>query len=581
MALVVGDVVASVSVPVRRRTIPLELKMLVFLGVSLTLGFIVIYPFVLLFINSFVITSPPQDAVYGLDAWRFALNDKGMLQALWNSVLVTVVRQGVSFPIAILFAWLIARTDLPAAKWLEFMFWLAFFLPVVPVTQAWILLAHPTAGLLNATLELLPFVDQGPFNIFSFWGIIWVHLLTNSISVKVMLLSPVFRNMDASLEDASRISGAGSLRTLWRVTVPVMTPAMATLLLVSVLRAVQSVEIELLLGLRFNFFVFGSKIFNLVRTEPPEFGAATAMGILVLGAVIPLILIHRWATVRRRFTTISGKYDANIQHLRQWRWPAFAMVFSVGMMMTVVPAIFLLMGTFMKFSGFFYGVPGGPWTLLHWQRILNDDVFLLSVKNTLYVALGSATISVIFFTLVAYIIVRMRSRLRIVLDMFTWMPYVMPGIVLALAWLWIVLQTPFLRPLYGTVFVLILVSSVSGLTLGVQIIKSNILQMGGELEEASSVTGASWFRTFTKVVMPLLAPTMVVIWVLNFVAAAGTAIIPAMLATAASRPLALLQLEQVMSSRLEEGSIVGVVVVLLTVGVAIIARTFGFRVGMR
>ena len=572
---------ASVSLPVRRRTIPLELKMLVFLGVSLTLGFIVIYPFVLLFINSFVITNPPVDAEYGLDAWRFALNDKGMLQALWNSLTVTIVRQSVSFPIAILFAWLIARTDLPAAKWLEFMFWIAFFLPVVPVTQAWILLGHPTAGLFNETLELLPFVGQGPFNIFSYWGIIWVHLMTNSISVKVMLLSPVFRNMDASLEDASRISGAGSLRTLLRVTVPVMTPAMATLLLVSVLRAVQSVEIELLLGLRFNFFVFGSKIFDLVRNEPPNFGAATAMGILVLGAVIPLILIHRWATVRRRFTTISGKYDANIQHLRQWRWPAFALVFGTGIMMTIVPAIFLLMGTFMKFSGFFYDVPGGPWTLLHWERILTDDVFLLSIKNTVFIALGSATISVIFFTLVAYIIVRMRSRLRIMLDMFTWAPYVMPGIVLALAWLWIVLQTPFLRPLYGTIFVLILVSSVSGLTLGVQIIKSNILQMGGELEEASSVTGASWFRTFTKVVMPLLAPTMVVIWVLNFVAAAGSAIIPAMLATAASRPLALLQLEQVMSSRLEEGSIVGVVVVLLTVGVAIVARTFGFRVGMR
>ena len=81
--------------------------------------------------------------------------------------------------------------------------------------------------------------------------------------------------------------------------------------------------------------------------------------------------------------------------------------------------------------------------------------------------------------------------------------------------------------------------------------------------------------------MPLLAPTMVVIWVLNFVSAAGTAIIPAMLATASSRPLALLQFEQVMSGRLEEASIVGIVVVLLTVGVAIVARIFGFRVGMR
>ena len=572
---------ATIPALIRPRGFSLELKVVVFAGAILTLGFSVLYPLVLLFINSFVITNPPVAAEYGLDSWRFALSDRGMLTALWNSVVVTFLRQGISFPIAILLAWLIARTNLPGAKWLEFGFWIAFFLPVVSVTQAWILLAHPSAGLLNQTVEYLPFVDQGPFNIYSLWGIVWVHLATNSIAIKVMLLTPAFRNMDAALEDASRLCGSSALGTLRRVTVPVMAPTMMTLLLLSILRAFQSVEIEVLLGLPIRYFVFGSKIFDLVQNEPPDFGAATAMGIIILAAIIPLIIGQYYMTSRRNYTTLTGKYQAQVNDLRRWKWPVFGFVVFLVFLMTIFPMIFLAMGSFMKFSGFFYDVPGGPWTTNHWVRILTDSTFLLSMRNTMFMALGAATLSTIFFTVLAYIIVRMKSRLVPILDFLTWVPYVLPGIVLILAWLWILLGTGgIFHPLYGTIFALILVSGLSGITLGVQIVKSNLRQIGAELEEASSVVGASWLVTFVRVVVPLMAPAMVVVWVLNFVAAAGTAILPALLASAGSKTLALLQFEQVTSGRLEEGSIVGIFVVLLTVGVAVVARVLGFRVGL-
>ncbi|MDE2835995.1 MAG: iron ABC transporter permease [Chloroflexota bacterium] len=572
---------ATLPAALRPRGFSLEFKVLVFAAAIITLGFSVIYPIVLLFINSFVTTNPPLPAEYGLDSWRFALSDRGMLIALWNSMVVTFLRQGISFPVAILLAWLIARTNLPGAKLLEFGFWIAFFLPVVSVTQAWILLAHPSAGLLNQTLEYLPFVDEGPLNIYSLWGIIWVHLATNSIAIKVMLLTPAFRNMDAALEDASRLCGASSLGTLRRVTVPVMAPIMMTLLLLSILRAFQSVEIEVLLGLPIRYFVFGSKIFDLVQNEPPDFGAATAMGIIILAAIIPLIIGQYYMTSRRNYTTLSGKYQAQVNDLRKWKWPVFGFVLFLVFLMTIFPMIFLVMGSFMKFSGFFYDVPGGPWTTLHWTRILTDGTFLLSMRNTFVMALGAATLSTLFFTVLAYIIVRMRSRLVPILDFLTWVPYVLPGIVLILAWLWILLGTGgIFHPLYGTIFALILVSGLSGITLGVQIVKSNLRQIGAELEEASSIVGAPWLVTLIRVVVPLLAPAMVVVWVLNFVAAAGTAILPALLASSSSKTLALLQFEQVTSGRLEAGSIVGIFVVLLTVGVAIIARVLGFRVGL-
>ena len=94
----------------------------------------------------------------------------------------------------------------------------------------------------------LPFVKQGPFNIYSFWGIVWTHLATNTIAIKVMLLTPVFRNMDAALEDASRVSGAGRIKTLWRIVVPVMKPAVLVVLIMSIIQSLQTFELEQVLG---------------------------------------------------------------------------------------------------------------------------------------------------------------------------------------------------------------------------------------------------------------------------------------------------------------------------------------------
>jgi iron(III) transport system permease protein len=200
--------------------------------------------------------------------------------------------------------------------------------------------------------------------------------------------------------------------------------------------------------------------------------------------------------------------------------------------------------------------------------------------NTLFLAIGGSTLSAVVYGVVAYVLVRWRFALRGPMDFLTWVPAALPGILIALAWFWIFLRTPLLTPLTGTIWALILVSGLSGMTLAIQLIKASILQMGTELEEASEVSGASWFTIMRTIIVPLLMPTMVVLWVIHFVAAAGNAIMPALLASAASKPLALRQLEYVLAGDLGRSSIVGIIIVLLNVSVAIIARRLGFRVGL-
>ena len=184
-------------------------------AVLAAVAFTVVYPMLLVALQSFQVAAPGEPARWGLDGWRAAFTEPGLRAALINTLTVTVVRQLISLPLAVLIAWLIARTNLPGRDWIEVGFWAAFFLPSLTVTLSWILLLDPDYGLINTWLARLPWVGK-PFNIYSFWGIVWVHVITGSLTVKVILLTPAFRNMNAALEEASRVAGASTLRTALR-----------------------------------------------------------------------------------------------------------------------------------------------------------------------------------------------------------------------------------------------------------------------------------------------------------------------------------------------------------------------------
>ena len=160
-----------------------------------------------------------------LDGWVKAFTTPGILKAISNTFALGATRQAIALVIGSFFAWLIARTDIPMKGTLEFFFWLSFFLPALPETMGWILLLDPKYGLLNQALMTVGLFTQPVFNIYSFWGIVWAHL-GGTVSIKVMLLAPAFRNLDSALEEASRISGAGARHTFFHIVVPVMMPAL-------------------------------------------------------------------------------------------------------------------------------------------------------------------------------------------------------------------------------------------------------------------------------------------------------------------------------------------------------------------
>jgi iron(III) transport system permease protein len=538
----------------------------------------VLYPAGVIVLSSFETPGGNLVSGFGLQAWKIAFADPAIISAIWNTLTITLARQAIALPIAILLAWVIARTDVPGAMTLEFLFWLGYFLPPLPVTMGWILLMDPDYGVLNQWVAHLPFVTKAPFNIYSFWGIVWAHLTTSTIAVEVMLLTPAFRNMDATLEEASLVSGAGVVRTIRKIVVPLMTPIVGVVLLLGIVHSLQAFELELILGFPFRFYVFSTQIHWLLTQQPPQFAAATALGSTILFVMVPLIALQRWGVARRSFATVGGRYKGHKQSLRKWRWPIFFALLAVALIITVIPLLFLSLASVMARFGYFN--VSKPWTALHWSRVIEDSVFLESLRNTLVLAGATAMVSVVLFTLIAYIVIRTNFVGRFALDMVSWLPSTLPGIILGLGLLSVFLGTPFLRPLYGSIFLLIIATVISSMTLGVQVIKGALMQLAVELEEAAKVAGGSGWNSFRDIVLPIITPSLLLVGTLSFIAAARNVSTVALISTSRTRPLSLLQLDFLVESRYESAAVVGIIVVALTAGVALVARLLGLRAGI-
>jgi len=293
----------------------------------------------------------------------------------------------------------------------------------------------------------------------------------------------------------------------------------------------------------------------------------------MLVSMLSLVYLQQRWIGGRRFTTVTGQYQVQVLRLGRWRWVAFAALVGLLLLIIGVPLVFSLMGTLMQFFGFFTGA----WTLKHWETALKDRFLIQSLQNTLILAFGTAIGAVFFHSLIAYVIVRTRFFGRRALDVISWLPFTVPGILLSLGLLGMFLRTPVLRPLYGSMIVLIIAGVVAIMPLAVQIVKSNLLQLGAELEEASWLTGGDWWHTYRRIILPLISPTLVVVGLISFIGASRNIAQVALLSNTATRPLSIVQLDYMADHRLEVAAVIACLIMFMTLGLALAARAFGYK----
>lgn len=547
-------------------------------GLILAIAAVILTPIACLLATSFDVADFHEAFRFGLANWAQVMSQPRLVSALVNTVSLAIVQQVLSLIIATVIAWLIACTDLPGRSWCEVGFWIALFMPPLPTTLAWVLLLSGSSGLVNKALMMLPFVQVPIFHIYSWWGIVWVHLMGTSVAFKVFLLVPSFRVMDSSFVEAARTSGASLASALFRVMVPLMTPVLLVTALIGFVRSMQGFEVELVLGAPAGIDVYSTAIFRAMAGEPPHQGLASALSIAFVIALLPFVLLQLWHSRDDRHASVTGKIRPRQFSLGSLRWPAFAIVIGVLAMMTIIPLSFLLLSTFMRLFGHFDLYE--PFTLDHWRAAVGRGDVMRSLWNTIRLGVVASLAGMVIYSVLAYYIFRWRNTLMRVLDFLIWLPALVPGVVLSLGLMQSFVNVPGFKLLYGTLLSLVIAVLIGSLTVGVQYLRANMQQLGRELEEAGWASGGSRIYVFRRIVVPLIAPSIIVIGLEVFASANSAVAILALLGVGSLQPLSILQLNFVTSGELESAAVVGFTIMVLTVLSALSARMISHRTGI-
>jgi iron(III) transport system permease protein len=544
--------------------------------IALIVLFMTAYPLVLMLVKSFQTSQPYEHVTWGVSAWKNAFSDASLPRAIGNTLILGLCRVGIAAVIGIAFAWVVTRTNVPFKRFLEVSMWLGFFLPALPMAFGWMLLLDGQSGLFNRFLRWGFHVQGAPLDLHSYWGIVWVQLAT-ATSIMFLLVSPAFRRMDASLEEAAWVGGHGRVRTLLRITLPLLAPAIMVATVLVLMRSLESFEIELVLGVPARIYVYSTQVWLYLRTTPPRYGVATALSVLFLALLLSLIVVQQRFLRKRQFTTVSGRgFRAEVGDLGRWRWPVFAACAGFIAVMIFLPLGLLVLSTFMRVFGFF-DLPN-PWTLAHWGETFHDPDFMNALKNTIFLGVGSAAVAAILYSVIGYVLVRGRFRGRGTLDFLTWLPWALPGILISLALLWVFLGSgAWLVALYGTIFVLILAMVIKELPFGTQTMKAAFLQVNPELEDASRVAGHAGLSTFRRVLLPIVSPAALAVALIVFVGAAREIPTVFFLASNKSTPLALMMLNVMENGDLERASVIGLIITVVVVVAAFASILIGRR----
>ncbi|MDR7439735.1 MAG: iron ABC transporter permease [Armatimonadota bacterium] len=526
----------------------------------LGLGLLVVYPTAFLLYGSLYSAPPGDPGSLTAQGYR-ALWSGENLQILLETFGFALAGSGAGLALGLALGWVVARTDVPWATLWEAVFTLPLFIPPVLMAAAWGMLAAPRAGLLNAAFRAL-FGGEGPFNVYSVGGVVW-YLVQYSTAFQLSVLTGPLRAFDATLEDAGRVCGASRWRTFWLVVLPVMYPVISNAFLYSFVRGFESFEGPLLLGLPAGIRMLATQIYEVIhQRHRPDYPLATAMGVVALLLTAPLVWLQ-WQMQRRGvFVSITGRgYAPKPVRLRRWRWVVFGGCLLYALLVVGLPVGQLVLGSFLRFFGL-YGA--NAWTLQHYQRVLRDPFVLGALRNTLLLGVVGATLAMLLGAAVAYVSVRSRAAgwVRAGVNLLSWIPLLMPGVVLGVAFLWAYAFLPRSISLYGTVWALLFAYVTLCLPVASRVNAGAFAQVSGELEECARVCGADGWRTFWSVVARLVWPSVAVSWILSFVLIVREVSASIMLAAPGAQVLSVSIVYLWGQGRLEEVCVVAVLVLV-------------------
>ena len=476
-------------------------------------------------------------------------------------------------------AWVVTRTDTPLRGLGYFTAFASFGTPFILYTIGWLLLLGK-AGPVNYWLRTL-LNQSGPvLNVYSLWGMVLIESFLWSPFVFLMLAAS-FRSMDPSLEEASAACGARLWQTLRRVSLRLMLPAFFSVILLIFIRSFESFEIPALVGLPGDIRVLTTSIYLDSQRMPPTYGRAGAFSVLLMLVVAAtLYLYFRVTREGDKFHTVTGKgYRPTVIQLGGWRYVTAALLLLYSFVLLVLPFLIVLWASLLPF----YMQPSleafSLFTLKNFITAIHFPKITDSIKNSVLLGLGSATVVMLLTTFASWILVRTKLRGRWLLDLLTTLPLLFPGIVMGLAIMRFYLLVPI--PIYGTLWILLVAFITRYIPYGIRYTHSGLLQLHRELEEAAYTSGASWSNAMRRITLPLLTPSFLGGWVFVFLLSAKELSMSILLAGPQTPVVSVAIFELWENGQVGELAAFGVIWTVILVSVAIIYYLIARRYGIQ
>jgi iron(III) transport system permease protein len=476
-------------------------------------AYLVLVPMVLMVAVSFRV---PGITVFGsaftLNNYARALLDSTARGLLLNTALYTAGSALIGAALGVGFAWIVERTNVPLRHFGYAIVPLNAAIPGVLFAIAWVLLLSPRIGVYNLLFIRGLGWKAGPFNPYTLPAMTVVEGFRVT-SIVFLLMIGLFRGMDPSLEEAAATSRAGTWRTLRRVTLPLMLPGILGVLLFTTTGLIGTFEVPGILGMPGGVYVFSTRIWLASSRVPRDFGIAGSLSVVVIClAIAGILLYHRVLRSQRRFATVTGKaYRPRVMDLGRWRYAGTAEILFYFVFIIVMPMLVLVWASLQRF----YQAP----SIEGLQRLTTQAYADLFSESGVLGALGNTAIllavvplaTMLLSAVLSWMIVRSQARGRKLLDVLAFLPQTMPSIAIGLAFSWVYLIFSFI-PIYGTIWIIALGFITFYLAFGTRTMNAAMFQIHQELEEAGAMSGADWFRTFRRITLPLLLPSLVGGW---------------------------------------------------------------------
>ncbi|MGN7751120.1 ABC transporter permease [Sinorhizobium sp. 22678] len=445
---------------------------------------------------------------------------------LFNTLSVAVGAISLSLLIGTVLAWLISRTDMFGRRWFATALIVPYMLPAWTFALAWTtLFKNRTVGGQPGWLEAMGLT---PPDWLAYGRIpITIILALHYTPFVILLFGSALRRFDSQLEDSARILGAGRHQVALQIILPLMRPALLSSMVLIFAKCLGEFGVPYVLGLPVKFEVLSTSLFRSIASRQTGVAGVIAGSIMLIG-IITLWIDARLVREARRFVTIGSKGSMNRQsRLGRMRLPAAGFAATVFLLSVGLPLLTLLLSTIMKIPARF---TLDNFTLDYWigrdlDTIALKTGILLSpdlwdaAKNTLTIVGLASVTSGILGLLVGYVVIRTPVRLlSVYLRQVTFLPYLVPGIAFAAAYLslFAVPRGP-LPALYGTVIILILALIADQMPYASRAGISAMTQLGKDPEEAAQVAGAGWLRRMISIVIPIQKGSLVTGVLLPFI----------------------------------------------------------------